>query len=133
MTKKLLIATHNAGKLAELRELLRLTSRLGMGALVEVHDEAEVERALQADAHIIGVNNRDLKTFAVDIETTARLRKLIPTDKVVVGESGIRDPDDVKRMAEMGCDAILVGESFCKLRQAERGARVREFARAGKQ
>ena len=117
---------------AELRELLRLTSRLGMGALVEVHDEAEVERALQADAHIIGVNNRDLKTFAVDIETTARLRKLIPTDKVVVGESGIRDPDDVKRMAEMGCDAILVGESFCKLRQAERGARVREFARAGK-
>ena len=117
---------------AELRELLRLTNRLGMGALVEVHDEAEVARALEVDAHIIGVNNRDLKTFAVDIETTARLREQIPADKIVVGESGIRNPDDVRRMVEMGCDAILVGESFCKLRQAERGPQVREFVRAGK-
>ncbi len=117
---------------AELRELLRLTNRLGMSALVEVHDEAEVERALNVDAHIIGVNNRDLKTFAVDIETTARLREQIPADKIVVGESGIRNPGDVRRMTEMGCDAILVGESFCKLRQAQRGAQVREFVDAGK-
>ncbi len=118
---------------AELRELLRLTNRLGMAALVEVHDEAEVARALEVDAHIIGVNNRDLTTFAVDIETTARLREQIPGDKIVVGESGIRNPDDVKRMAAMGCDAILVGESFCKLRHAQRGGQVREFVRAGKQ
>ena len=117
---------------ADLRELLNLTNSLGMGVLVEVHDEAEVERALDAGAHIIGVNNRDLKTFAVDIETTARLREQIPADKIVVGESGIRNPDDVRRMAEMGCDAILVGESFCKLRQAQRGAQVREFVGAGK-
>ena len=117
---------------ADLRELLRLTNRLGMSALVEVHDEAEVERALNVDAHIIGVNNRDLKTFAVDIETTARLREQIPADNIVVGESGIRNPGDVRRMTEMGCDAILVGESFCKLRQAQRGAQVREFADAGK-
>ena len=117
---------------ADLRELLRLTNRLGMSALVEVHDEAEVERALNVDAHIIGVNNRDLKTFAVDIETTARLREQIPADKIVVGESGIRNPGDVRRMTEMGCDAILVGESFCKLRQAQRGAHVREFVDAGK-
>ncbi len=118
---------------AELRELLLLTNRLGMGALVEVHDEAELEQALAAGAQIIGVNNRNLKTFVVDIETTARLREQIPTDRIVVGESGIRNAADVKRMAEMGCDAILVGESFCKLPQAERGAQVSEFVRAGKQ
>ena len=117
---------------AELRELLVLTNRLGMGALVEVHEEAELEQALAAGARIIGVNNRNLKTFEVDIETTARLREKIPVDIVVVGESGIRNAADVKRMAQMGCDAILVGESFCKLRQAERGAQVREFVRAGK-
>jgi indole-3-glycerol phosphate synthase len=104
-----------------------------MGALVEVHDEAELEQALAAGARIIGVNNRNLKTFVVDIETTARLREKIPADKIVVGESGIRNATDVKRMAEMGCDAILVGESFCKLRQSQRSTQVSEFVRAGKQ
>ena len=117
---------------ADLRELHSLTNQLGMSALVEVHDEEELERALAAESRIIGVNNRNLKTFDVDIETTARLRKLIPADIIVVGESGIRNVNDVRRMAEMGCDAILVGESFCKLPQAERGALVREFALAGK-
>ena len=117
---------------AELQELLRLTNSLGMDALVEVHDESELERALAADAHIIGVNNRDLKTFVVDIENTALLRERIPAGKIVVGESGIRNTADVKRMAEMGCDAILVGESFCKLRQPQRAAQVREFVRAGR-
>ncbi|MBW7881776.1 MAG: indole-3-glycerol-phosphate synthase TrpC, partial [Caldilineaceae bacterium] len=108
-----------------------LVQSLSMAALVEVHNEAELERALQADAHIIGINNRDLHTFQVDIETTARLRALIPKGKIVVGESGIRTADDVRRMAEMGCDAILVGETFCKLPQAKRGAKVREFVEAG--
>lgn len=116
----------------ELRELYQLTTDLGMQALVEVHDEAELERALAIDAHIIGVNNRDLRTFQVDLENTARLRALIPAGKVVVGESGIRTPDDVRRMAEMGCDAILVGETFCKLSQQERAARVRSFVKAGR-
>jgi len=117
---------------SDLRKLYQLTYALGMQALVEVHDEAEVARALAIDAHVIGVNNRDLRTFAVDIETTGRLRALIPPDKVLVGESGIRTIDDVKRMAEMGCDAILVGETFCKLPQAERAAKVKEFVAAGK-
>ena len=117
---------------ADLHELLCLTNQLGMSALVEVHDEEELERALAAEARIIGVNNRNLKTFDVDIETTAKLRKLIPTDIILVGESGIRNAVDVRRMAEMGCDAILVGESFCKLPQAKRGALVREFVLAGK-
>jgi indole-3-glycerol phosphate synthase len=116
----------------EMSDLLALTHELGMGALVEVHDEKEVERALAADAKIIGVNNRNLKTFEVDIETTARLRPLVPADRILVGESGIRDTNDVARMADMGCDAILVGETFCKLRQPERAAAVKEFVNAGR-
>lgn len=116
----------------DLRRLHQLSAELGMGVLVEVHDEAELERALKFDAHIIGVNNRNLKTFEVDIENTARLRAQIPAGKVVVGESGIRDEADVRRMAEMGCDAILVGETFCKLPQRERGAKVSEFVKAGR-
>ena len=116
----------------ELRKLYELTYQVGLQALVEVHDEAELERALAIDAHVIGVNNRDLRTFAVDIETTGRLRAHIPAGKVLVGESGIRNEADVQRMAAMGCDAILVGETFCKLPQKERGAKVREFVEAGR-
>ncbi len=116
----------------ELRTLYRLTYDLGMQALVEVHDDAELARALAVDAHILGVNNRNLKTFEVDIQTTGRLHRLIPEGKVLVGESGIRNADDVRSMAEMGCDAILVGETFCKLPQRERGAKVREFVSAGR-
>jgi indole-3-glycerol phosphate synthase len=115
----------------ELRKLYELTYQLGIQALVEVHDEQELERALTLDAHMIGVNNRDLRTFAVDIETTGRLRAMIPPGKVLVGESGIRNEADVKRMAAMGCDAILVGETFCKLPQKERGPMVRAFVEAG--
>lgn len=115
----------------ELRKLYDLTYQLGIQALVEVHDEQELERALAIDAHIIGVNNRDLRTFKVDIETTGRLRALIPPGKILVGESGIRNEEDVQRMAAMGCDAMLVGETFCKLRQPERAAKVREFVEAG--
>jgi indole-3-glycerol phosphate synthase len=116
----------------ELRKLYDLTYKVGLQALVEVHDEAELTRALAIDAHIIGVNNRDLRTFAVDIETTGRLRAQIPAGKVLVGESGIRNEADVQRMAAMGCDAILVGETFCKLPQKERGAKVRDFVEAGR-
>lgn len=116
----------------DLANLYALIYRLGMQALVEVHDEAELDRALALDAHIIGVNNRDLRTFEVDINTTGRLRKRIPANKLVVGESGIRNEDDVRRMADMGCDAILVGETFCKLPQAKRAAAVRAFVEAGR-
>ena len=116
----------------DLRSLYKLTYDLGMQALVEIHDEAELARALKIDAHILGVNNRNLKTFQVDIETTGRLRALIPEGKILVGESGIRDIHDVRRMAEMGCDAILVGETFCKLPQQDRGAMVANFVEAGR-
>lgn len=115
----------------DLKSLYELTYELGMQALVEVHDDKELERALAIGAHVIGVNNRNLKTFVVDIENTARLREQIPAQKVVVGESGIRNEEDVRAMAQMGCDAILVGETFCKLPADQRGAMVKHFVDAG--
>ncbi|MFZ1769097.1 MAG: indole-3-glycerol phosphate synthase TrpC [Caldilinea sp.] len=115
----------------DLRTLRELAESLRMAALVEVHDEAETERALKSGARILGVNNRNLRTFQVDIETTSRLRALIPPDRMLVSESGIRTIDDVRRMAEMGCDAILVGETFCKLPQTKRGPEVKAFVQAG--
>ena len=115
----------------ELRGLLAETRRYGMEALVEVHDEEEVERALAAGALVIGVNNRDLRTFDVDIATTERLRPLIPADRVLVSESGIHTPADVRRLAAMGVDGMLVGESLVTARPEERLGKVRELARAG--
>lgn len=99
---------------AELRELLRLTEELGMEALVEVHDAAELGRALGAGASVVGVNNRDLHSFAVDLQTSERLASLLEgCDRpVLVGESGINTPADVGRLRAAGCDAILVGEAI---------------------
>jgi len=116
----------------QLQDLLHLTYDLGMQALVEVHDEVDLDRALATEAHIVGVNNRDLRTFIVDIDNTARLRPRIPTGRIVVGESGIHTVDDARYMAEIGCDAFLVGEAFCRLPQETRGAKVREFVEAGR-
>jgi indole-3-glycerol phosphate synthase len=95
-----------------LADLLALARELGLGELVEVHDEAEVERAVRAGATVIGINNRDLRTFHTDLATTARLRPLIPPGTVVVSESGIRTADQVRALREIGVDAILVGESL---------------------
>ena len=85
-----------------------------MNALIEVHTEAELARVLELKPRIVGVNNRNLQTFEVDFDNTARLRKLIPDDVVVVGESGLKTADDVKKMADIGVDAILVGETLVK-------------------
>ncbi|MCS6843508.1 MAG: indole-3-glycerol phosphate synthase TrpC [Caldilineales bacterium] len=116
----------------DLRHLLEETWSLGMEALVEVHDEEEVERALRAGARVIGVNNRDLRTFTVDLETTARLHPLIPRECVMVSESGIHGPNDVRRLREMGVDAMLVGESLVTAKPEERLTKVRELVRAGR-
>jgi len=97
---------------AELRDLLALTEDLGMAALVEVHNESELDRALEAGAGVIGINNRDLDTFTVDLATTERLAPLVPADRVVVGESGISSRADVERVREAGARAVLVGESL---------------------
>jgi len=95
---------------SELTNLLTLTYEQGMDALVEVHDEDEIEVALSSGAKIIGINNRNLKTMHVDISVTLRLRPLIPDGIVVVSESGIKSRDDVRMLDDVGVDAILVGE-----------------------
>jgi len=97
---------------SELSELLSLSHELGLMCLVEVHNQAELERAIMSGAQIIGINNRNLKTFAVDLETTARLRPLIPQDRIVVSESGIKDRGDVQKLRQWGVDAMLVGEAL---------------------
>jgi indole-3-glycerol phosphate synthase len=97
---------------AQLRDLIAQARELEMDALVEVHDETQVERALAAGAELIGINNRDLRTFDVDLATTERLRPLIPDDKCVVSESGIFNKDDVERLANCGVHAVLVGEAL---------------------
>ncbi len=96
----------------ELDELLALSHSLGLGCLVEVHNEGELEKALVSETKIIGINNRDLHTFDVDMETTRRLRPLIPPERIVVSESGIRNRDDVKKLQGWGVNAILVGETL---------------------
>jgi indole-3-glycerol phosphate synthase len=95
----------------ELRDLIALERSLGLEPQVEVHDEAEVERALRADARIVGINNRDLRTFTVDLATTERLRPMIPRDCIVVSESGIHSVGDVERLRRAEVQAIHVGES----------------------
>jgi indole-3-glycerol phosphate synthase len=99
---------------SELTDLLALTNEQGMDALVEVHDEAEVEVALSSGAKVIGINNRNLKTMHVDISVTLRLRPLIPDDIVVVSESGIKSREDVRMLEDVGVDAILVGEALMR-------------------
>jgi indole-3-glycerol phosphate synthase len=107
-------------------ELARFQARavaLGLAVLVEVHDEPELDRALAAGARLVGVNQRDLRTFAVDHERACALAARIPSDVVAVAESGIRDGDDSRRLAEAGYDAILVGETL--VRASDRAAALR--------
>ena len=109
-----------------LREMLTLAETLGLDCLVETHDEAELERAIEAGARIIGINNRDLRTFKVDLATTEQLTPLIQSDRVVVSESGIRSRDDVDRLGQAGVDAVLVGETL--VRSDDPAAKLRELA-----
>jgi indole-3-glycerol phosphate synthase len=113
-------------QLEQLQELHGQINELGMTSLVEVHDEAELETALKIEPKLIGVNNRNLHDFSVDLQTTARLRKNVPTNIVLVAESGIHTADDVARVRDMGVDAILVGEAL--VTASDVGAKVRELA-----
>ncbi len=99
---------------ARLRELSVLAQELGMDVLIEVHDAAELDRALALGTPLIGINNRDLRTFEVRLETTLDLLARIPKDRIVVTESGIHAPEDVVRMRQSGVNAFLVGEAFMK-------------------
>ena len=96
----------------ELKALHTTAREFGLDVLVEVHDETELGEALDAGAAIVGVNNRDLKTFKVDLETSLRLSRFIPDDKLFVVESGITSKDDVERLLDAGADAFLIGEHF---------------------
>ena len=109
----------------QLQELLSLSHSLGLQCLVEVHDEAELESAIQSGAKIIGINNRNLGTFSVDLATTERLRPLVPADRIVVSESGIKDRADVQMLREWGVDAVLVGETLVAAEDVT--AKMREF------
>lgn len=115
----------------EYRILSNAAQEMGMQVLVEVHDEAEVERALKLNPRVIGVNNRNLHDFTVDLNTTTRLRPLIPPGILLVSESGIAGAEDVRRLADMGADAMLVGESLVKLEQPARVRKLRELVEAG--
>jgi indole-3-glycerol phosphate synthase len=96
----------------QLKELVSLSDSLGLRCLVEVHNKGEVERAILSEAGIIGINNRDLNTFTIDITTTRRLRPLIPQERIVVSESGIKNKRDIEKLGKWGVDAVLVGEAL---------------------
>jgi len=96
----------------QLKELVSLSHSLGLRCLVEVHNEGEVERAVLSEAEIIGINNRDLNTFSIDINTTRRLRPLIPQERILVSESGIKSKRDIEKLGKWGVDAVLVGEAM---------------------
>ncbi|MFZ5781642.1 MAG: indole-3-glycerol phosphate synthase TrpC [Pseudomonadota bacterium] len=106
-------------------ELAALAHRWGMDVLVEVHDAAELDRALGIDGDLVGINNRNLKTLAVDLATTEQLAPRVPQDRVLVAESGLGSPADLARMARVGAAAFLIGESF--MRKPDVEAAVREI------
>jgi len=109
----------------QLRELMFAAKELGLDALVETHSREEVEQALEAGASVIGVNNRDLHTFNVSLETSLALRPFIPDDLVMVAESGIHTKEDVSRLSAAGVDAMLIGEGL--VAATDIGAKVRKF------
>ncbi len=109
---------------SQLRELHALATELGMDALVEVHEPAEYERVAAFAPRIVGVNNRDLRTFTVDLGQTARIAAMVAHDAVIVSESGIATPDDVARVQACGARAILVGETLMRGSLADIPARV---------
>ncbi len=99
---------------ARMRELAATAARVGLDVLVEVHDAAELERALATGASLIGVNNRDLRTFEIRLQTTLDLRARVPSDRLLVSESGIHTREDVARLRAAGVHAFLVGEAFMR-------------------
>ena len=111
--------------LHQLRDFAALAQELSMDVLLEVHDERELEVALQTDCSLIGINNRDLRTFQVDIKTSERLAALIPPGRIVVAESGINRREEIVRLMDKGLHAFLIGESL--MRESDVGAKLREL------
>lgn len=109
----------------DLKDLLELTHSLQMNAIVEVHDAEELDRALEADARIIGINNRDLRTFNVDLNVSINLSKKVPGDKIVIAESGIGSIKDIDGLRAEGVHVFLIGETFMKA--ADPGHKLKEL------
>ena len=109
----------------QLREYRELAASLGLASLVEVHDRTELEAALRTDAEIIGINNRDLKTFSTDIRTSLTLVPLVPSDLIVVSESGIRSRAEIEILMKAGVRTFLIGEAL--VAAPDRGVKLREF------
>lgn len=109
----------------QLKKFISTCDELGLSALVEAHDEIEIQRAIKADARIIGVNNRNLKDFSVDMDNAKRLRELVPPEIIFVSESGVKSADDVKKIRELGADAVLIGEVL--MRAADKKSKLDEL------
>ena len=109
----------------QLQEYYGIADELGLSALIEAHDEEEVQKALKAKARIIGVNNRNLKDFTVDIENSVRLRNLVPQNILFVSESGMKTRADIARLEENGTNAVLIGETF--MRSSDKAAMLNEL------
>jgi indole-3-glycerol phosphate synthase len=125
----LIVAALSDSELGTLHELAR---GLGMDVLVEVHDRQELDRALALGAELIGINNRDLRDFSVDVGRTTQLRGAIPDGVVVVSESGIADAEQLRRLEREGVDGVLVGESLMRAREPERALRALLSASEGR-
>lgn len=109
----------------QMKEYIRISDELGLSALVEVHDEGEINMALHAGARIIGVNNRNLKDFSVDTDNSRRLRAMIPQDVLFVSESGVGSAGDITKLREIGADAVLIGETL--MRAPDKKAKLAEL------
>lgn len=109
----------------QMKDYIRICDELGLSALVEVHDEQEVQTAINAGARIIGVNNRNLKDFSVDTDNSRRLQELIPPNVLFVSESGVRTAEDVETLRKIGADAVLIGETL--MRASDKRAKLAEL------
>ena len=109
----------------QLKNFLATCDELGLSALVEAHDEVEIKRAIDCDARIIGVNNRNLRDFSVDMDNAKRLRELVPREIIFVSESGVKSADDIKKIRELGADAVLIGEVL--MRAADKKSKLDEL------
>lgn len=110
---------------AQLKNFLAISDTLGLSALVEAHDEVEIRRAIDCGARIIGVNNRNLKDFSVDMDNAKKLRALVPHEKIFVSESGVNSAEDIKKIRALGADAVLVGEVL--MRAADKKSKLDEL------
>lgn len=109
----------------QLKNFIATCDELGLSALVEAHNEHEIKRAIDCGARIIGVNNRNLKDFSVDMDNAKRLRELVPREIIFVSESGIKSAEDVQKIRELGADAVLIGEVL--MRAADKTAKLKEL------